>query len=138
MAHRHNAHHLLPDTHWLVLWLLEELCQALATANLCLGLGIKVTSKLSKACQLTELAEAKLEVTANTLERLSLGGTTNTRHRETSTNGWANTLVEKICLHKDLPVGDGNHVGGDVSGDIARLGLNDRQSSERTCPKLIT
>ena len=35
--------------------------------------------------------------------------------------------MEQLGLQKDLAVGDGDHVGGDVGGNVARLGLDDGQ-----------
>ncbi len=91
----------------------------LATANLRLGWHLGHFQLASWRARGTGCA--KLEITTDTLERLGLRRTPTNMHTETSTNGWANTLVEEIYLHKDSPVGDENHVGGDVSGNITRL-----------------
>ena len=40
-------------------------------------------------------------------------------------------MVEEIRLQIDLTVGDGDHVGRDISRYIASLCLNDRQCGER-------
>ena len=40
-------------------------------------------------------------------------------------------LMEQIRLEEDLPVGDRDDVGRDVRGQVARLGLDDRQRGKR-------
>src|SRR5581483_3505828 len=40
-------------------------------------------------------------------------------------------LVEEISFQVNLPVGDGNDVGWNVSRDVARLGFDDRERGER-------
>ena len=45
--------------------------------------------------------------------------------------------VEEVGLEEDLAVGDRDHVRRDVRGDVAGLGLDDRQRRERAAAELV-
>jgi hypothetical protein len=63
---------------------------------------------------------------------LGLGRTSYTGHGKTDIYSRALALVEEGGVKENLAVGNGNHVGGDVSRHVAGLGLNDGQGSEGT------
>ena len=115
-----------------VLLLLEELSQTLTTGKGLLGGGIKIGTELSEGSDLTVLSQEQLEGTGDLLHGLDLGGGTDTGHGQTDVNGGTDTLVEQLGLQEDLTVSDGNDVGGNVSGHITTLGLNDGQGSQGT------
>ena len=48
-----------------------------------------------------------------------------------------NYLQEKLILQEDLAIGNGDDIGGDVSGHITGLGLNDWKSSQRTGAEIV-
>lgn len=49
---------------------------------------------------------------------LGLSSTTDTGHRQTDVNSWANTLVEQFSFQEDLSIGNRDDIGRDVSRDI--------------------
>jgi hypothetical protein len=46
---------------------------------------------------------------------------------KTHVDGRTNIRVKQIGQQEDLAVGDGNHVGRNVSGNVARLRFDNRQ-----------
>jgi len=63
---------------------------------------------------------------------LGLGSGSDTGHRKTDVYGRALALVEESGVKENLTVGDGNHVGGDVSRHVTGLGLNDGKGGQGT------
>jgi hypothetical protein len=120
-----------------VLLLLEELGELLTTVELLLGGGIKIGTELGEGGDLTVLGKLELHGTGNLLHGLDLGGGTDTGHGETDVNGGADTLVEELSLQEDLTVSDGNNVGGNVSGHITSLGLNNGEGGKGTSTVVI-
>src|SRR6185437_15809515 len=49
----------------------------------------------------------------------------------------ADVRVEKIGKQEDLAIRDGNHVGWNVSGDVASLCFDERQRSQRAAALLL-
>ena len=96
-----------------------------------LSSSVQIRTELSKSSDFTILSELEFEGTSDLLHGLDLGGGTDTRHRETDVDGWANTLVEEFGFEENLAIGDGDDIGGDVGGHITSLGLNDGEGSER-------
>ena len=121
---------LVLDGHGHVLLLLEQLGQLLTSVEELLGGGIKIGTELGEGGDLTVLSELKLEGTSELLHGLNLGGRSDTGHRETDVNGGADTLMEQLSLEEDLAVRDGDDIGGDVSGHITGLGLNDGKGGQ--------
>jgi hypothetical protein len=131
-----EGNHLV-DGHGAVLLLLEELGKTLTTGQGLLGGGIEIGTELGEGGDLTVLGQEELERTGDLLHGLELSGGTDTRDGKTDVNGGTDTLVEELSLQEDLTISDGNDVGGNVSGDITTLGLNDGQGSERTTTELV-
>jgi len=122
---------LLLNGHGHVLLLLEELGELLTSVEELLGGGIEIRAELSEGGDLTVLSELKLEGTSKLLHGLDLSGRADTRHGKTDVNRGTDTLMEELCLEEDLAIRDRDDVGGDVSGHITSLRLNDGQGSER-------
>ena len=122
---------LLLNGHGDVLLLLKELGQLLTSVEELLGGGIEIGTELGEGGDLTVLGELELERTGELLHGLNLGGGTDTRHGKTDVNGGADTLMEKLSLEEDLTIGNGDDIGGDISGHITGLSLNDGEGSER-------
>jgi len=122
--------HLLLHGHGGVLGLLEQLLETRSTVELLEGLSVEVGSELSEGSDLTVLGELELDLTGDLLHGLDLGSGSNTGHGETDVNGGAEALVEELSLQEDLAVSDGNNVGGNVSGHITSLGLDDGQGGQ--------
>jgi hypothetical protein len=131
-----EGNHLV-DGHGLVLLLLEELGETLTTVEGLLGGSVQVGTELGEGGDLTVLGQEELEGTSDLLHGLELSGGADTRHRQTDVDGGADTLVEELSLQEDLTVGDGNDVGGNVSGDITTLGLNDGKGGKRSTTELV-
>jgi len=121
---------LLFSGHGDVLLLLEELGELLTSVEELLGGGIKIGTELGEGGDFSVLGKLELEGTSDLLHGLDLGGGTDTGHGETDVNGGTDTLVEELSLEEDLTVSDGDNVGGDVSGHITSLGLNDGEGSQ--------
>lgn len=122
----------LVDGHGGVLLLLEELSQTLTTVEGLLGGSIQIGTELGESSDLTVLSQEELERTSDLLHGLELGSGSDTGDGKTDVNGGTDTLVEELSLQEDLTVGDGNDVGGNVSGHITTLGLNDGKGSQGT------
>lgn len=132
-----NERNHLVDSHGGVLLLLQQLSQSLTTRKSLLGGSVQVGTELGEGSDLTVLRQEQLEGTGDLLHGLELGGGTDTGDGKTDVDGGADTLVEELGLQEDLAVGDGNDVGGDVSGDITTLGLNDGEGSEGAAAVLV-
>ena len=65
------------------------------------------------------------------LHGLDLSVAADTGHRDTGVDCRHDTGVEQLGLQEDLTVSDGDNVGGDVGGNVARLRLDDGQSRQR-------
>jgi len=112
--------------------LLQQLGQALTTGKGGLGRGIQIGTELGEGSDLTVLSQEKLQGTCDLLHGLDLGGRTDTGDGKTDIDGRSDTLVEELGLQEDLSVGDGNDVGGNVSGHVTTLGLNDGKGGQRS------
>ena len=89
---------------------------------------VKIRSELCKRCKLAILSEVNAQAACDLLHGAELGCTADTGYREAYVYCRADTGMEQIALEEDLTVGDGNDVCRDVSGDIACLRFDDRQS----------
>ena len=85
---------------------------------------------MANASSSAELREVELQRPRDLLHRLDLGGAAHPAHRVADVDGRADARVEQVRLEEHLPVRDGDHVRRDVGGDVARLGLDDRQRGE--------
>jgi len=111
--------------------LFEEFDDAGAAFELGLGLGVQVGTELREGGEFTELGELAFEFTADLFGGLDLSGGTDAGNRETDGNGGTDALVEEVGFEEDLAVGDRNHVGRNVRGDVAREGFDNRERGER-------
>jgi len=118
--------------HGLVLGLLQEFSETGTTVEQELGGGIQVGTELGKGSDFTVLSKEKLKRTSDLLHGLDLSSGTDTRHGKTDVNSGTDTLEEKLSFQENLTVSDGNDVGGNVSGHITTLGLNDGKGSHGT------
>ncbi len=95
------------------------------------GRFVEVGSELRERSQFTVLSQSGTDTTRQLLDDLGLSSTTNTGYRDTGVDGRTDTCVEHGRFQEDLTVGDGNHVGRNERGNVARLGFDDRQSGQR-------
>jgi len=123
---------LLRGGHGDELVLLEELGELFSSVELLLSSGIKIGTELGEGSDFSVLGKLELERTSDLLHGLNLGGGSDTGDGETDVNSGSDTLEEELSLEEDLTVGNGDNVGGNVSGHITSLGLNDGEGSEGT------
>jgi len=123
---------LLLNGHGDVLLLLQELGELLTSVEELLGGGIEIRAELGESGDLTVLGELELEGTSKLLHGLDLSSGADTRHGKTDVNCGTDTLMEELGLKEDLAIRDRDDIGGDVSGHITSLGLNDGKGSERS------
>ena len=136
----HHPEHgdLSLDRDRVVLRLVEELDDALATVDLALRGGIEVRAELRERGQLAELRQIALQPSRYLLDGFHLRSRSDARHRDAHRDRRPDALVEQVGLQEDLAVGDRDDVGRDVRGDVARLRLDDRQRRQRPVAELLT
>ena len=122
---------------WLELRLLEELGEALAAVELLLRDLVEVGAELRERSEFAVLREVELQGCADLLGRFDGGGEADARDGEADVDGGTDARVEEVGLEEDLAVGDGDDVGRNVGGDVAGLGLDDRQRGERAAAELV-
>ena len=120
-----DAH--LGDGHRRVLGLLHQLLDAGAVFELAPGGFVQVRRELREGRELAELGEGHLHAAGDLLHERHLRGAAHPGDRDARAHGRADAGVEAVGLEEDLPVGDGDHVRGHEGGDIAGLGLDDRE-----------
>ena len=118
------------------MFLLKDFHHALAAGEAHLGDLIQIGAKLGKSRQLTILSQIQAQLSGHLFHRLNLCGATNPGYGNPHVNGRTEAGVEKVSLQEDLPVGDGNNVGGNVSRNISRLGLNDGKGGHGTAAQI--
>ena len=111
--------------------LFEEFDDAGAAFELGLGLGVEVGTELRESREFAELGELALEFAADLFGGLDLRGGTDAGNRETDGNGRTDALVKEVGFEEDLAVGDRDHVGRNVRGNVTREGFDDRKRGER-------
>ncbi len=121
----------------LALLLLQHLDQPLAAVQRLLRLGVELGAELGERLQVAVLGEVEAQLAGDLLHRLRLRVAAHPRDRDANVDRGANAGVEEIGLEEDLPVGDRDHVGRDVGGDVARLRLDDRQRRQRAAAELV-
>ena len=109
----------------------------LAVVQSLTGLGIQVGAELGKDFQLAVAGQVDTQGAGGLLDGPGLGGAAHTGDRQAHVDGGALAGEEEVALQIDLAVGDGNDVGGDIGGNVARLGLDDRQGRHGTAAVLL-
>ena len=114
-----------------VLALLEHLGGELPSGQLGAGCGVEVGgAELGEGRQLAVLGQFQPQPPGNFADGPRLGRAAHPRDRKPHVDRRADAGVEKLRLKVNLPVGDGNHVGRDVGGNVAGLRLNDGQRGD--------
>ena len=132
-----HGNHLLLDGHRLVLRLLEQLDQPRAALQLRLRGGVQIRGKGGEGFQFAVLRQVQTETSCHLFHCLDLRGAADPGHRDADVDGRPDTLVEQVGLQEALPVGDRDDVGRDVGRDVVGLGLDDRQTGQRTGTELV-
>lgn len=97
-----------------------------------MGGSVQIRTELGESSEFSVLGEGVLQRTSESLHGLDLSGRTDSGDGKTDVNGRSDTLVEKFGFQENLTIGNGNNVGGNISGDITSLGFDDGQGSQRT------
>src|SRR5690606_13644232 len=129
---REQGNAKFPDLQRLVLRLLEQFNDALATFQLAARSVVKVGGELGERCKFAILGQVGTNTTGHLLDDLGLRSATDTRHRNTGVDGGTDTGVEQVGFQEDLAVGNGDDVGRNEGGHVAGLGFDDGQRSKRT------
>lgn len=96
-----------------------------------LGGCVEVAAELGEGGHFSVLGQFQFESSGHSLHGLDLGGRSHSRHRETHVDGRTDSLVEQFSFQENLPVGDGNHVCGDIGGHVSGLGFDNGQCGQR-------
>ena len=106
-------------------------------ASCLLGGLVEVGAELGEGGQLAVLGELEAQGAGDLLHRLDLGGAADPGDRDADVDRRPHAGEEEVRLQEDLPVGDGDDVGGDVGGDVPGLGLDDGQGGERPAALVV-
>ena len=101
------------------------------------GLGVQIRAELGERLHILVLGQLDAEVGVGFLHGLGLCRAAHTGDGQADIDSRAVACVEQGALEEDLAIGDGDDVGGDVSGDIACLGLDDGQGGDGTAAQVI-
>jgi hypothetical protein len=112
--------------------LVKELGKLLSSEEELLGGGIEIGTELGEGSDFSVLGKIELHGGSDLLHGLDLSGRSDTRDGKTDVNGGSDTLEEEFSFQEDLSISNGDDIGGDISGHITSLGLNDGEGSQRT------
>ena len=128
---------LVGDRQRVALGLVERLDEALAARESPLGVGVQLGAELGEGLELTVLGEVETEPAGDLLHRLRLRVAADPGDRDADVDRRPHARVEQVGLEEDLAVGDRDHVGRDVGGDVGGLRLDDRQRRQRAAVEII-
>ncbi len=121
---------LLFDREGSVLVLFEEFGQTVTTGKLGLGGFVEVGAELGEGFHGAVLGEIEAEGSCDLFHGADLGVSTDARDGDPDVDRGTDACVKQVGFEEDLTIGDGDDVGGDISGDVARLGFDDREGGE--------
>ena len=107
--------------------LLQNFHQPASPGQLSLGGFIQVASELGEGGHLAVLGQIQPQAPGHLLHGLDLGVAADPRNRKTHVDGRADAGIEQFRFQINLPVGNGNHVGGNIGGHVPGLGFDDGQ-----------
>ena len=123
--------HLQTQGYRLVLVLLEQLGQPGAPLELVARRAVEVGRELGECSELAVLGEVEPHLARDLPHGLGLRVAAHARDADAHVERWPLAGVEQVGLKVDLPVGDGDHVGGDEGGDVVGLGLDHGERRQR-------
>lgn len=95
-----------------------------------MAVTVHIAAELGECFQFTILCLVDLQGSGHFLHTLDLRTTTDTGYRDSDIDSRTEALVEKVTFQEDLSVGNGDHIGRNVSGNVACLGFDDRQCGQ--------
>ena len=128
---------LLLDSERRVLLLLEQFHQAVSAMQLLLRGLVEVRTKLRECRQRSVLGEVEAQGAGDRFHRLDLRVAADAANRDADIDRRADVRVEQIGLQVDLPVRDRDHIGRDVGGHVACLGLDEGQRGQGSSAQLL-
>jgi len=134
---RKKDDHLLTERHRCKLRLLEDFNESDAAVELCLRGLVQVGTELGESGQLAVLCKIQLQRSGNLFHGLHLSRATHAGDRKPHIDGRPDAGKEERRLQVDLAVGDRNHVGRNIRGDVAGLCFDDGKRSERSAAQLL-
>jgi hypothetical protein len=99
----------------------------------------RVASSISppKRVELEELHKVEAQAASQLANRKRLRPAADAGDALRLVEGRLQPGVEQLWFQVDLPVGDRNQVGRDISGKVAALGLGDRECRQRAAALLL-
>lgn len=122
---------LLFDREGCVLVLFEEFGETVATGKLGLCGFVEVGAELGEGFDGAVLGEIEAEGTCDLFHGTDLGVSTDAGDGDPDVDRGSDACVKQVGFEEDLAVGDGDDVGGDISGDVTGLGFDDGEGGER-------
>src|SRR5262249_55899435 len=99
--------------------------------------AIEIGAELREGGQLAVLRKVQSELARDLPHRLDLRGPADAGDRQSNVDRRSDAGEEEIALQVDLPVGDRDDVGRDVSRHVAELRLDDGERRERASAELV-
>ena len=109
----------------------------LTARQLRLGGGVELAAELSKGGHFTVLRQIQTQASGNLLHGAGLCRAPDAGDGQPNVDRRSHTRIEQIGFQINLPVGNRNHIGRNISRDVTRLRFNDRQRRERSGTELI-
>ena len=108
---------------------IDALCFLLHRVSSCLLYTslVQIAGKLGKDLHFPVLGQIQTQGTCRLFYGLRLSVAAHTGHRQSHVDRGPLAGEEQTALQKDLAVGNGNDIGGDVGGHVAGLCLHDGQ-----------
>ena len=122
---------LLLDREGLILALLENLHQPAAAIDLSLGRLVQVRTELRKGRHLAVLSEVEAEAPSHLLHCLNLRVATDPGDRNAGVDRRTHAGIKEVAFEKNLAIGDRDHIGRDIGGDVTGLGFDDGEGRQR-------
>ena len=126
-----QRHHLLRQRQRGVLRLFQNFGGELPPGQLRPGRGVQIGgAELGERRQFAVLRQIQPQPPGHFADGAGLGGAADAGHRQAGVHRRADAGVEQLRLQVNLPVGDGDYIGGDVGRHIAGLGFDDGQGGD--------
>ena len=136
VGRRIDNQNLIFQRHRFIVLLLQNLGQSLAARQLRLRALVQIGSELRKRGEFAKTRQVEFEATRDLLHRFELRRRTDARHAQTGVNRGTLTRIEQVGFEEDLTVGNRNHIGRNISGNVVRLRFDNRQRGQRTAAQI--
>ena len=131
--HRHHQRHLIGQPQRRMLRLVQDGPDAGTAGELLLHPFVRHATETGERFKLQELRVVEPHALCRVPQRNCLRLPADPAHAGPHVHGRLLPLIEQLGVQHDLPVGDGDEVGGNIGAQIARIRLGDRQRGQRAC-----